>query len=171
MVRPTLIDMNPVELKYHTFVISLNKCTGSCNVLSPKICVPKETKKINVKSFNIITNKNEAKAITEHILCDCKCKLNTTTCNSNQRWNNNTCQCECKNYRKCKKDYSWNPSTCICENSNYLKITADTSATKCDEIIIVLNTVSKKQDKYYSNNKDKYYSNKCYEYCFIKLSQ
>ena len=43
MVRPILINMNPVELKYYPFTISLNKCAGSCNVLSPKICVPKET--------------------------------------------------------------------------------------------------------------------------------
>ena len=100
MVRPTLIDLNPVELKYYPFMISLNKCTGSCNVLSPKICVPKETKDINVKAFNMITNKNEAKAMTEHISCDCKCKFNSTTCNSNQKWNNKTCQCECKNYQK-----------------------------------------------------------------------
>ena len=35
MVRPTLIDMNPVELKYYPFMISINKSTGSCNVLSP----------------------------------------------------------------------------------------------------------------------------------------
>ena len=64
MVRPTLINMNPVELKYYPFMMSLNKCTGSCNVLSPKICVPKETKDINVKAFNMITNKDEAKAMT-----------------------------------------------------------------------------------------------------------
>ena len=44
MVRPTLININPVELKYYPFVISINKRTGSCNVLSPKIYVPKETK-------------------------------------------------------------------------------------------------------------------------------
>ena len=31
-----------------------------CNVLSTKICVPKETKNINVKAFNMIANKNEA---------------------------------------------------------------------------------------------------------------
>ena len=41
MVRPTLIDTNPVELKYYPFMISLYKCTGSCNVLSPKICLRK----------------------------------------------------------------------------------------------------------------------------------
>ena len=56
MVRHTLIDLNPVELKYYTFMISLNKCTGRFNVSSPKICVPKETKDINVKAFNMITN-------------------------------------------------------------------------------------------------------------------
>ena len=49
MVRPTLIDLNPVQLKYYPFMISLDKCTGSCNVLSPKICLLKET--------NMITNK------------------------------------------------------------------------------------------------------------------
>ena len=61
MVKPTLIDKNPVDLKYYPFMISLNKCSGSCNVLSPKICVSKETKDINVKAFNIITNKMKLK--------------------------------------------------------------------------------------------------------------
>ena len=41
MVRPTLIYLNPVQLKYYSFMISLNKCPRSCNVLSPKICVTK----------------------------------------------------------------------------------------------------------------------------------
>ena len=44
MVRPTLIYMNSNELKYYPFMISLTKCFGSCNVLSPKLCVPKEIK-------------------------------------------------------------------------------------------------------------------------------
>ena len=86
-------------------MISLNKCTGSCNVLSPKIYVPKEAKDINVKGFNMKTNKDEAKTMAEHFSCDCKCKFNSTTCSSNQKWNNKSCQCECKNYRKCKKYY------------------------------------------------------------------
>ena len=115
MVRPTLIDLNPVKLKYYSFLISINKCTGSCNVLSSKICVPKETKDIDVKAFNMITNKNETKAMTEHILCTCNCKFNSAMCNSNQKWNSKKCQYECKNYRTCKKDYSWNRSTCICD--------------------------------------------------------
>ena len=48
MVRPTLLGMNTVEFKYYPLMISVNKCTGSCNVLSPKICVPKETKDIQI---------------------------------------------------------------------------------------------------------------------------
>ena len=32
MVRPTLVDMNPNDLKYYLIIISLNKCTGKCNV-------------------------------------------------------------------------------------------------------------------------------------------
>ena len=59
MIRPTLIDLNPVWPKYYPFMINLDKCTGSCNVLSPEICVPKDTKEINVKAFNMLTNKNE----------------------------------------------------------------------------------------------------------------
>ena len=46
MVRSTLIDMNLVKIKYYLFMISLNKSTGSCKVLSPEICVPKEKKAI-----------------------------------------------------------------------------------------------------------------------------
>ena len=71
MFRFTLIDMNPVELKYYPFMISLHKRSGIFNVLSPKIRVPKETKDIYVKVFNMITNKNEAKEIREHTSCNC----------------------------------------------------------------------------------------------------
>ena len=70
MARPTLIDLDPVELKHHPFMISLYKCSGCCNVLSQKIIIKK--KDINVKVFNITTNKNEAKTITRHISWDCK---------------------------------------------------------------------------------------------------
>ena len=115
-----LLLLHPLELKYYPFMINLNKCTGICDVSYPKICVPKKTKDINVKAFNVVTNKNEAKGMTEYISCDCKCKFNSTMCNSNQKWNNKTCQCKCKNYCTWKKDCSWNPSTYICNNSKYL---------------------------------------------------
>ena len=44
MVRPTLIDLNPLGLKYYQFLTSLDKSTGDWNVLSPKIFFPKEKK-------------------------------------------------------------------------------------------------------------------------------
>ena len=66
MVKPTLIDLNPFDLKY-PFMVSLYKCNWSCNVLSSRICVLKKTKDINVKVFNIIMNKNEAKTMAKHI--------------------------------------------------------------------------------------------------------
>ena len=64
----TFIEMNPNELKHYPFMINLNKCAGSCNVLSPKIYVPKEIKEIYVKVFTTITNKGEAKAVREHFM-------------------------------------------------------------------------------------------------------
>ena len=162
MVRPTLIDLNPVELKYYPLKISLDKFTESCNVLSPKRCVPKETKGINVTATNMIKNKSEAKTLTKYISCDCKYKFNSTICNSNKNCNNKTCQCKYKSY-KCKKDYSWIPSICICENSKCLKSISDTSITDCDYIITVMDIVS-------TTTTNTIYSNKCYEYCFNKLS-
>ena len=98
MVRPTLIDLNTVEHKYYPFMISLDKCCGSANVLSPKICVTKKIKDLNVKVINMITKWNEAKTWAKHISCDCKCKFSSTTCNSKQKSNNKTSQCECMNY-------------------------------------------------------------------------
>ena len=91
----------------------------------------------------MITNKNEAKTMTKHILCDCKCKFNNRTCSSNQKWNK-TCECDFKYYHNSKKDYNWNASTCICENSKYLKSIGDISVIECDEIITVMDTVSTK---------------------------
>ena len=67
IARPNLIVLNPVELKYNAIMISLDECTGNCNVFSQNICVSKETKDINIKAFNIIINKNEAKTMTKHI--------------------------------------------------------------------------------------------------------
>ena len=44
IVRPNLINLNSVELKYYPFKISLDKCNGSSNDLSPKMCVPKKAR-------------------------------------------------------------------------------------------------------------------------------
>ena len=77
-VRPTPFDSNLVELNYYSFMISLDKCNGSCNAvgnLSAKICVPSKTKDVNVKVSNMIRSIFEAKKLVRHISCDCKCKI------------------------------------------------------------------------------------------------
>ena len=77
-IRPTLINLNPLELKYYPLMISLEKCSGSCNSVNDLyrgIYVFYIKRNINVKVFNMMTNKNEAKAMVKHISCDCKCKF------------------------------------------------------------------------------------------------
>ena len=73
-----------------------------------------------------------ANAIVQHVI-------------QNKNWNNKTCKCESKKYHKHEKDYSWNPSICICENKKYLKGVVNTSMTKGDETVIVLNNWSTKK--------------------------
>ena len=65
----------------------------------------------------MITNKNEAKAMTNYY----------------------------SNYISYKKNYNWNRSTCIGENNKYLKSIADTAMTECNEIIIFMDNVSTKK--------------------------
>ena len=51
-------------------MINLDKCNVRCNSindLSAKICVPSKTKDVNVKLFNMTTNKNEAKPLVKYI--------------------------------------------------------------------------------------------------------
>ena len=82
MVKSTLVDLNPVELNYYPFIfLHFDKCNGSYNVLTPTICVPKESKDISVKEFNMIANKHEAKTLIKHISYDYKCRFNSATCN------------------------------------------------------------------------------------------
>ena len=140
MVRLTLIDLNPVVLRYYPFMIILSKCTGSCNVLFPKICVPKKTKDINVKVFDMVENRNEAKTLVKHTSCNSKCKVNGPRCNPNQKWHNKTCQCEYKPCCQCWKDYSCNPTTSIYKNNKYFKSIADTGVITCDETTDIAST-------------------------------
>ena len=72
MNRPTPINLNSVKLNYYPFKVSLNKSSGSCNGaddLSKKICIPGKIRDINIKVFNIIRWKNEAKTLIKHISC------------------------------------------------------------------------------------------------------
>ena len=52
------VKLTPIQIRvnYYPFMITLNKCTCSCNALSPVICVSKEIKDIHVKACNMIIN-------------------------------------------------------------------------------------------------------------------
>ena len=49
MIRPIHINLNTLELKYYSLIISLSKYTRSYKISFQKICVPKETKDMYVK--------------------------------------------------------------------------------------------------------------------------
>ena len=61
MVRPTVIDMNPVELKYYQLMISLDKDTGSCNDLFPKIYIPKKNKSHKCQRYDFVSEETKMK--------------------------------------------------------------------------------------------------------------
>ena len=120
MVKPRFIDLNPDELHYHPFIISMNRCNESWfTVEDPfvRICVPNKMD-MKLKVFNIIKEINESKSLTKHISCDCKCEFDSTKSDSRKKWDNDRCLCECKKpikYGEYKKDYTWNPRTCACK--------------------------------------------------------
>ena len=92
----------------------------------------KKAKYINIKVFEIVANKNEAKILTKHIWFDCKSNRNRIAKHVSVK---------IENYHKSKKDYSWNSSTCVSENSKYVKGVAYTLVIACDEIIPVTDIV------------------------------
>ena len=73
MIRPFLVDLNPVELKYYPPMIDLEKCSGSCNsvgdlfieLIYKNMCF--QLKDVNVRVFDMITSKTEAKTMLKHI--------------------------------------------------------------------------------------------------------
>ena len=51
-IRLTLIDLNLDELHYHSFIISINRCHGSCNTVEDpfcRICVHNRIEDLNLK--------------------------------------------------------------------------------------------------------------------------
>ena len=103
--RPFLTDLDPVKLKYYPFMITWDKCNGSCNTLSKisdRVCVPHKTKNLKLNAFNLITRTNKSKALIKRVSCKCNVNLTINKCNSNQICINNKCWCECKNKKKKK---------------------------------------------------------------------
>ena len=71
--KPTFSDFNTVELNYYQFIVSLNKCSGSCNTvddLFTKTCGSNKTRDLNVKLFNMIATTNKPKILLKHVSVD-----------------------------------------------------------------------------------------------------
>ena len=71
-VRPMLIDMNPVELHYYQFIVSMKGCTGSYDTRKDpfgRICFPNKMKDVNLKVCNMIKGINESKTLAKHVSC------------------------------------------------------------------------------------------------------
>ena len=84
------------KFHYYLFAVKSDRSVGSCNTLndlSNKVCVPNNTKDLNLTVFNMITGINELKTLKNHISCEYKCKFDERKCDSNQLWNNNKCPC------------------------------------------------------------------------------
>ena len=78
MTQPTLINLHPNEYSqeshYYPFAVNLDRCVGSCNILNHlfnKVCVPNNTEDLNLSVFNLISEINESKTLTEHTSCKC----------------------------------------------------------------------------------------------------
>ena len=75
IVIQTFIDLNPYKLYYHPFIISMKRCSRSCNIVEHSfgtIFVPNK-EDVNLKVFKMIKGTNESKTLSKHILCECKC--------------------------------------------------------------------------------------------------
>ena len=77
-IQPTLTNLHPNEYRqefdHYLFAAKLDRCAGRCNTLnklSDKVCVPNKTEGLNLSVFNMITEINESKILTNHISCEC----------------------------------------------------------------------------------------------------
>ena len=55
-IRPTIIDLNPAELKYYLYIVTLNKFNWSCNTfteISKRICTPNETENVDLNVLSV----------------------------------------------------------------------------------------------------------------------
>lgn len=64
LVKPTLFDLNPNDVHYCRFMVGLDWCNGTCNVLddpSGNACVHKKTEDVNLNVFNSVTEIKDQK--------------------------------------------------------------------------------------------------------------
>ena len=120
-IRKTLVDLNKNnEPRYYPFVTSLNKCSGSCDIISApyaKRCLSDEVSEKFIKVYDILNNVNIPFLVKEDKSCKCECIYNSSVCtHPMQKWNENLCKCVClgDSFDNCKKGYVWNIDICDC---------------------------------------------------------
>ena len=72
----------------HLLSVSVYLSMGSCNTLNDlgnKVCIPNKTEYLNLIVFNMITGRNQSKALPKHVSYKCKGKFDDRKCNSNQK--------------------------------------------------------------------------------------
>ena len=91
LTQPTPTNLHPNEYSqefyYYPFVVKLDRCVRSGNALhylSDKVCVLNKTKDLILRAYILITEINESKTLTKHILCQCKCRFDGIKFNSDQ---------------------------------------------------------------------------------------
>ena len=67
--KPTLVNINSNKTLFYPFIVSINKCGGSCCTIDDshaRICIPNKVKNVNVKVFNLMSGVNEARFLVQH---------------------------------------------------------------------------------------------------------
>ena len=111
-VRKVIIDNDYMTFPYE---IRVDRSIGSCNDKDNpflRFCLPDSIKKISVKSFDLLSNKNVLKNISFRQNCKCGCLLDEKVCNNLQKRNKDKCKCECLKIKDCDIGYSWNVNKC-----------------------------------------------------------
>ena len=86
---PTDTDLNPDELHFYSFIVSLDRCDGSCNTADDpfgRICVPNKIEHINLKVFNMMKEVNVEKKFVKHNSSETRCEFDGEKYNSKQKW-------------------------------------------------------------------------------------
>ena len=68
--------------------------SNTLNDLSNRECILNKRDDLHVHVFNMITEINELKTLSEHMSCKCECKFDDRKYKSNQTWNNEKCRCK-----------------------------------------------------------------------------
>ena len=82
IVRPTLINLNPDELHYYPFIVSIDRFNGSFNSVNypfHRIWVPKD-RGHQSESIYMVKGINKLTTLAKDTSCDCRCKFDGRKC-------------------------------------------------------------------------------------------